>query len=143
MEFGKTDPEQLQSINLLLPPEPAANKAVLAKNKTKESHVYAGCPEWGKKEWVGKFYPAGTQEKDFLYAYARLFNCIELNTTYYQIPAVAQVQKWKSAAGPGFKFCPKFPQFITHVQRLINCTAETMAFINAIATFEDSLGPLF
>lgn len=143
MEFGKTDPEQLKTINLSLPPEPAANKALLAKNKKADKKIYVGCPEWGKKEWVGRFYPTGTQEKDFLYAYARLFNCIELNTTYYQIPSIAQIQKWRATAGPGFKFCPKFPQFITHVQRLVNCMPETIAFINAVYAFEDSLGPLF
>jgi uncharacterized protein YecE (DUF72 family) len=143
MEFGKIEPEKLKSIDLSLPPELAVNKSVLTKSKKTAPKIYVGCPEWGKKEWVGRFYPPGTQERDFLYAYARLFNCIELNTTYYQIPAIAQVQKWRTIAGPGFKFCPKFPQFITHVQRLTNCMAETMAFINAISAFEDSLGPLF
>src|SRR5438067_9490988 len=82
MEFGKTEPEQLKSIDLSLPPEPVVNKAVLAKSKKTAPKIYVGCPEWGKKEWVGRFYPPGTQERDFLFAYAHLFNCIELNTTY-------------------------------------------------------------
>lgn len=143
MEFGKTNPDQLQSIDFSLPPEPAGNKVLLARAKTDQPQIFIGCPEWGKKEWVGKFYPPGTVEKDFLHAYSRLFNAIELNTTYYQIPAMAQVQKWKHTAGPGFKFCPKFPQFITHVQRLQNCTAEAIAFLTAVSEFGESLGPLF
>ena len=42
------------------------------------------------------------------------FPAIELQTTFYQPPPVAVVKRWKSLAPPGFRFCLKAWQLITH-----------------------------
>jgi uncharacterized protein YecE (DUF72 family) len=42
------------------------------------------------------------------------FPTIELQTTFYQPPAMAVVKRWKSQAPPGFRFCLKAWQLITH-----------------------------
>ena len=42
------------------------------------------------------------------------FPTIELQTTFYQPPAIAVVKRWKSQAPPGFRFCMKAWQLITH-----------------------------
>lgn len=143
MEFGKTEPSYWKGLNFSLPPDPAVNKTILTNASKQAPQIYVGCAEWGKKEWVGKFYPSGTQEKDFLPAYAHLFNCIELNTTFYRVPDLYQIKKWQDAVPKDFKFCPKFPQEITHIKCLRHCEAITAAFLNAVNAFEDNLGALF
>jgi uncharacterized protein YecE (DUF72 family) len=42
------------------------------------------------------------------------FPSIELQTTFYQPPAVAVARRWKAKAPPGFVFCIKAWQLITH-----------------------------
>jgi uncharacterized protein YecE (DUF72 family) len=42
------------------------------------------------------------------------FPTIELQTTFYQPPAIAVARRWKSQAAPGFRFCMKAWQLITH-----------------------------
>jgi uncharacterized protein YecE (DUF72 family) len=42
------------------------------------------------------------------------FPTIELQTTFYQPPAIAVVKRWKSQAPAGFRFCLKAWQLITH-----------------------------
>ena len=42
------------------------------------------------------------------------FATIELQTTFYQPPATAVAKRWKSQAPPGFRFCMKAWQLITH-----------------------------
>jgi uncharacterized protein YecE (DUF72 family) len=42
------------------------------------------------------------------------FPTIELQTTFYQPPAIAVAKRWKSQAPPGFRFCLKAWQLITH-----------------------------
>ncbi|MEM7657381.1 MAG: DUF72 domain-containing protein [Bacteroidota bacterium] len=106
-------------------------------------HPYVGCPRWASKDWVGKLYPKGTKQTDFLAHYSRSFNTIELNTTHYRIPTPEQVQKWEAAAAPGFLFCPKIPQVISHYRKLINCQQELTQFVDAIAHFGDKLGCSF
>ncbi len=144
MEFGKVPAAQLERIDFTLPPDPDVTTEVLAtsgrKDKTK---FYVGCAKWGRKDWVGKLYPAGTKEKDFLQAYARLFNSIEFNGFYYSTHSKEQVLKWRSQVPAEFLFCPKFTQSITHYKRLKNTEKEVDTFLSVVHAFNDNLGPVF
>ena len=140
MDFGKIDEQLLDTTDLSLPPDPEVTTAVLKKGKGKTT-FYIGCAKWGRKDWIGKLYPVGTKEKDFLEYYAKLFNCIELNATFYKAPDAAQVTAWKSKAPKKFLFCPKFPQTITHLKRLNNTGPAVDSFLTAISAFGKKPGP--
>jgi len=144
MEFGRVDPSELDSIDHSLPAESAKTKAILkaAKGKTR-GNVYFGCAKWGRKEWVGLLYPKGTKEKDFLQQYAKHFNCIELNASFYQIYPETKVAAWAKETGKDFLFCPKFNQGITHFRRLKQCEDLTSSFLKSISAFGDKRGPCF
>lgn len=142
MEFGKVTDDELKHIDFKLPPDPPATKEVLAKGKG-NTKFYIGCAKWGRKDWIGKLYPKGTKEKDFLEYYAKLFNCIEFNATFYKSPSPDQVLKWKAKVPKDFLFCPKFPQTVTHLKRLKNTDVEVGAFLEAIHEFKKNLGPIF
>lgn len=142
MDFGKVPENELDSIDFSLPKDPGATTEVLKKGKGK-TKFYIGCAKWGRKDWVGKLYPKGTKEKDFLEQYVLLFNSIEFNATFYKSPSPADVLRWKSKVPKGFKFFPKFPQTITHLKRLKNTQVEVDAFLEAVSEFKDNLGPIF
>src|SRR5258706_16096438 len=74
----------------------------LKKKKTKPE-VYIGCAKWGRTDWVGKLYPKGTKQADFLANYVTHFNCIELNAMFYRLFPKATVQKWAATAPDGFR----------------------------------------
>ncbi|WP_462265992.1 DUF72 domain-containing protein [Mucilaginibacter sp.] len=146
MEFGKVRPEQLAAIDFSLPPDPEMTTAVLASAKpVQQLQVYVGCPTWAHKEWKGFLYPAKTKDTNYLTEYARQFNSVELNATYYRIFDEAAIGTWreKAAINPGFKFCPKFSRSISHVRRLKNSGDLTTAFYEGILAFGPHLGPLF
>ena len=142
MDFGKIPENELLGIDLSLPSEPAGNKAVLKKGKGK-TKFHIGCAKWGRKDWIGKLYPKGTKEKDFLAYYARQFNSIEFNGFFYNIHSREQVEKWVSAVPDNFLFCPKFTQSVTHLRRLKNAQHEVGAFLDVISAFGKHLGPVF
>lgn len=145
MDFGKVDSSTLTTIDFSLPPDTSDTTRILGKVRPtkKGPSIYVGCAKWGRKDWVGKVYPKGTKEKDFLSHYAQHFNCIELNATFYRLPTVQQVETWKGKVGKGFKFCPKFSDVITHRKRLKDAAGVTSAFLEGIAAFGDTLGPVF
>ncbi len=148
MEFGKVPEKELKLIDLSLPPEPAGNKKVLASKramgKTSKPPIYIGCAKWGIKEWVGKIYPAGTKDKDFLEHYVKHYNSIELNATHYQVYGPAVIAKWaEKAKGLDFKFCPKMSKSITHFGSLSDKSAVTDSFLEGIVEFGEQLGPVF
>lgn len=143
MDFGRIDPPELARINFALPPDHAFTQRVLLGIKSIRPKVYVGCPIWTNKEWIGKIYPQGIKEKDFLKYYTRQFNTIELNTTHYRIPDIETVERWKETATPGFTFCPKIPQAISHDRQLQSVDALTEEFCEAIAGLGDHLGISF
>lgn len=142
MEFGKIPENELQHIDFKLPPDPPETTAALKKGKGK-TKFYIGCAKWGRKDWVGKLYPKGTKEKDFLQQYAKQFNSIEFNGFFYNIHSREQVEKWVKAVPRGFLFCPKFTQSITHIRRLQNAGPEVDEFLNVVSAFGKHLGPIF
>ncbi len=46
--------------------------------------------------------------------YVETFRAIEIQTTFYEPPAVNVAKRWKTLAPPGFRFCMKAWQLITH-----------------------------
>lgn len=107
--------------------------------------LYLGCPMWALKTWVGNFFPAGAKQRDFLSLYSRRLNTVEGNTTFYALPDVATLERWRDDTPPGFKFCLKFPQIISHRKRLKNCEAETTQFLDRLERLAqaDRCGPAF
>jgi uncharacterized protein YecE (DUF72 family) len=144
MQFGRVETENdLTGIDFNLPPDHPATTAILKKSKAKETQAYVGCAKWGRPDWVGKIYPPKTKAADFLEHYARHFNCIELNATFYRMPTKAQIKGWKSKVSKDFKFCPKFVDQITHIKRLKETRELVDRFLDAIYEFQENLGPLF
>lgn len=142
MEFGKLPEQELADADLSLPADPASNKAVLA-NGTGHTQFFVGCAKWGRKDWVGKFYPKGTKEADFLRYYGTQFNSIEFNGFFYNLHSKEQVRKWADAVPADFAFCPKFTQNITHLKRLKNTSDEVSRFFDVVVEFGNKLGPIF
>jgi uncharacterized protein YecE (DUF72 family) len=144
MEFGRVSPEELDQIDFTLPPDKPETTTLLQKQKSKsKTNIFVGCAKWGRPDWVGKIYPKGTKAGDFLEHYARQFNCIELNATFYRMPTRNQTSGWKSKVGSDFKFCPKFTDQITHLKRLKEVSELTDRFLEGISGFGKNLGPLF
>jgi uncharacterized protein YecE (DUF72 family) len=144
MDFGKIDTTDLDKIDFTLPADAPGTERLLKKQKpSKKPEVFIGCAKWGRKDWVGKIYPKKTKDADFLLHYAKHFNCIELNATFYRIPTISQAEGWKNKVGKDFKFCPKFTDQITHIKRLKDAERLTNAFLEGIHAFGDNLGPVF
>lgn len=143
MEFGKISPEELETTNFELLPDREQTLRILGGKSSGKPSVYVGCAKWGRKDWIGKIYPPGTKEEDFLSLYAKHFNSIELNATFYKIPSAKQAEEWKSKVGRSFLFIPKISNSISHIHRLKNIEERLVWFLKGIAGFGETLGPVF
>lgn len=102
---------------------------------------HLGCTVWSLKEWVGNFFTDDAKQNNFLSQYSSVFNCVEGNTTFYNIPSEKTVKKWKQATPDGFKFCFKFHRSITHDQQLNDVEDEIMQFLEVFDPITERLGP--
>jgi uncharacterized protein YecE (DUF72 family) len=103
---------------------------------------YLGCPGWGVKTWVGRLFPTATRPTEFLERYARVFNAVEGNTTFYALPTREIVERWRDQVPAEFRFCFKFPREITYDKLLIDGAAEVQTFLDRVAPLGDKLGTL-
>ncbi|MBD3350519.1 MAG: DUF72 domain-containing protein, partial [Candidatus Lokiarchaeota archaeon] len=53
-----------------------------------------GCAGWAYDDWKGSFYPKSLPPEDRLTHYAKYFNFIEVNTTFYNSPSQAITKTW-------------------------------------------------
>src|ERR1043165_3815507 len=104
---------------------------------------YLGCPGWGVKTWVGRLFPTSTRPTEFLERYARVFNTVEGNTTFYALPPADTVERWRDQVPDDFRFCFTFPREISHDKLLVDCAAEVATFLDRVAPLGDKLGTLF
>lgn len=78
------------------------------------TEVRLGCQGWTDADWQGVFYPAGVKAADRLEAYARAFDFVEIDSSFYATPAPPTVLKWYDSTPDEFRFSAKVPQAITH-----------------------------
>jgi len=144
MHFGREDVD-LTNFDHRLPADGTLRAVTLPGERSSDFKAYVGAPSWGNKYWLGKVYPAGTKDADFLKYYAADFNAVELNATFYNIPKPEQVLAWKekTTASPEFRFCPKFPQAITHIRRFRNAAELSDRFYSSMAVLKEQLGPVY
>lgn len=144
MEFGKIEADTLSAVDFSLPADhPETSRILSTQPKNGKPAVYVGCAKWGRKDWIGNIYPPGTKEANFLALYAKHFNSIELNATFYKIPSAKQSQEWKSKVGNDFLFVPKISNSISHIHRLKNTEERMGWFLKGIEGFGENLGPVF
>ncbi|MGC3874441.1 DUF72 domain-containing protein [Halomonas sp. GXIMD04776] len=104
---------------------------------------HLGLPMWANSDWRGGLYAPHTPSETFLEEYARVFSCVEGNTTFYSgAPREEVVLAWARQAPTDFRFCFKLPARLTHDKRLVGITDELDDFIARLAPLHDRLGPL-
>lgn len=143
MKFGKL--EHVDHVDFSMSADPVRTQGLLANLDPKEASpkLYYGCTGWSMKEWVGGYYPKGTKSGNYLDEYAKQFNTIELNTTYYRIPSESLIQKWVDKTPTGFRFSPKIPQIISHSKDLALGKGHTKHFCEVIQGLGQRLGTSF
>jgi uncharacterized protein YecE (DUF72 family) len=105
-------------------------------------NVYVGTSGWTYPDWIGSFYPADLKPQHWLQYYARYFRAVEIDSTYYTIPARSVVAGWKDNTPPGFVFAAQVPGVITHQKVMKDCQRELTTFLKSLEALDDRLGPL-
>ena len=97
-----------------------------------------GTSSWSFPDWRGVFYPPQTPADRQLSHYAAKFNSVEVNTSFYALPATKTLLRWLESVPPEFTFSLKAPREITHEKRLVDVEQLTAAYLDRVR----SLGPV-
>jgi uncharacterized protein YecE (DUF72 family) len=76
--------------------------------------IYVGTCGYAYKDWIGPFYPAKIRPSEMLGYYAARFRAVEIDASYYGIPAASTIAGMNSRTPSDFRFSFKAPQAVTH-----------------------------
>lgn len=104
--------------------------------------AYVGTSGFSHDGFRGVFYPVGLPAKDMLGFYATHLPAVELNATFYRVPAAKTVANWREQVPEAFRFALKAPQRITHRARLSGADDTVAFFYRSAAELGEKLGPV-
>jgi uncharacterized protein YecE (DUF72 family) len=106
------------------------------------ARIRLGTQGWNYDAWVGPLYPKGARPADFLSVYARAFETVEVDATFYAIPPAKTIRGWAERTPDDFVFALKLPQEITHENRLRDSASLMELFFDRIRGLGPKLGPV-
>ena len=76
--------------------------------------IVVGTSSWSDPGFVEHWYPRGLAGKDRLDFYTERFDAVELNSSFYAIPALSTVEGWAERTPKGFQFDVKLHKLLSH-----------------------------
>src|SRR5215470_13428237 len=104
--------------------------------------LLAGTSGFSYKEWLGHFYPEKLPGSEMLRYYSERFPTVEINNTFYRMPAEAMLAQWTGQVPERFQFTLKAPRRITHELRLREAEAHVAEFVRRAGALGSKLGVL-
>lgn len=99
-----------------------------------------GTSGWSYRHWKGIFYPEKLGQKEWLRFYAESFDTVEINMTFYHLPAETTLRQWFDKTPDDFVFTLKAPRTITHIQRLSAVEKPLEAFYRLLEHLRQKAG---
>lgn len=104
--------------------------------------VRIGTSGWHYPHWRGIFYPPAVPPQEYLRYYSRHFDSVEINNSFYQLPAPSTLALWRESVPADFLFAIKASSYITHRKKLKDPQRSTARFFEAIRSLGEKLGPV-
>jgi uncharacterized protein YecE (DUF72 family) len=104
--------------------------------------VFIGTSGFSYAPWRGSFYPEKLPATKMLAYYAERLDAVEINNTFYRMPAPEMLGKWAAETPAGFQFALKSPRRITHERKLADVADSLTRLLHAAGTLGDKLGPV-
>ncbi|MFQ5690258.1 MAG: DUF72 domain-containing protein [Gemmatimonadota bacterium] len=114
--------------------------AVAARRKLGTLRV--GTSGYHYPDWREVFYPSALPAREWFRYYAERFDTVEINHTFYRLPAAATFDAWRERAPEGFLYALKFSRFGSHLKRLREPEATIGRFLEVARRLGPSLGPI-
>jgi len=106
------------------------------------AEIRIGCSGWQYRHWRGRFYPKELPVDGWLEHYARTFDTVELNNSFYRLPEADAFASWSRRVPAGFLFAVKASRYLTHLKRLREPLEPLDRLWSRAARLGDHLGPM-
>ena len=106
------------------------------------ARVRVGTSGYQYDDWRGRFYPRDLPKRRWFEYYAQHFDTVEINNTFYHLPAASTFDAWHDVAPRGFLYALKFSRYATHLKRLKDPREPLERFVDRAQHLGPFLGPI-
>lgn len=106
------------------------------------AEIRVGTSGWSYPHWRKLFYPEKLPAREHFAFYARHFDTVELNNSFYRQPPRERFEAWARQSLEGFLFAVKGSRYITHIKRLVVERDSVDRVVEAARGLGDHLGPI-
>jgi uncharacterized protein YecE (DUF72 family) len=103
---------------------------------------YIGTSGWIYAHWQGIFYPSGLPQSHWYDHYAKHFDTVEINYSFYRLPSERTFDRWQTQAREEFIYALKANRFLTHIKRLKDVAEPLERFLSRAQRLGGKLGPI-
>lgn len=107
------------------------------------------CGEWRVgtsgyqyRHWRERFYPGKLPQARWFEYYARHFDTVEINNTFYHVPPAEVFARWRDATPAGFRYALKYSRFGSHMKHLKDPADHLAYFLERVEPLGPALGPI-
>jgi len=104
--------------------------------------IRIGTSGWYYNHWKELFYPAKLPKSKWFEYYAKNFDTVEINNTFYQLPKEQTFKNWHKQAPKNFLYTVKANRYITHIKRLKDPEESLERFFERANILQENLGPV-
>lgn len=119
-----------------------AQSATISSMSKADCDIRIGTSGWYYDHWKERFYPAELPRSKWFEYYARHFDTVEINNTFYHLPKEQTLQRWHELAPENFLFAVKANRYITHIKKLNDASEPLERFFERVNLLKDKLGPI-
>jgi uncharacterized protein YecE (DUF72 family) len=109
---------------------------------SKKGDIRIGTSGYQYDDWAGRVYPKDLPKRRWLEHYCRRFDTVEINNTFYKLPAEKVFESWRNTAPKGFCFALKFSRYGSHLKHLKDPRDSVGNFTERASVLGDKLGPI-
>jgi uncharacterized protein YecE (DUF72 family) len=102
------------------------------------ANIYIGTSGFSYKGWGPKFYE-GVPQRLWLEHYAKHYNSVEINNSFYRLPATTTYSSWRKCTPAGFRFAIKGSRYITSTLQLKDAQQAITNFFDRAQALEEKL----
>jgi uncharacterized protein YecE (DUF72 family) len=114
----------------------------MTANRSANGNVHIGTSGWHYAHWRGPFYPANLRPDEMLRWYARHFDTVEINNSFYRLPTSEALAGWCRETPRDFCFAVKASRYITHNRKLNEPKDTVRKFLRQVRKLKRRLGPI-
>jgi uncharacterized protein YecE (DUF72 family) len=104
--------------------------------------AYIGTSGWNYNHWRELFYPKDCAKSKWLEFYAKHYETVELNASFYGLPKPQTFENWRDRTPDNFLWAVKANRYITHIKRIKDIREPLQRFFSSVELLKEKLGPI-